>query len=62
MGAAGWHLCLDVMDRYLSGNPVGRIVAGDALNFEGWQRLHAEYAKQFGVELPKWAQTPGESS
>jgi hypothetical protein len=24
------------------------------MKFSGWQRLHAEYAKQFGVELPKW--------
>ncbi|HWG86920.1 MAG TPA: SRPBCC family protein, partial [Candidatus Acidoferrales bacterium] len=27
MGAAGWHICFDVLDRHLSGNPVGRIVA-----------------------------------
>ncbi len=49
MGAAGWHICFDVMDRLLSGTPIGRIVAGDALKFGGWQRLHAEYAKQFDV-------------
>ena len=53
MGAAGWHICFDVLDRLLDGTPIGRIVAGDALKFEGWQRLHAEYAKQFGVETPK---------
>jgi uncharacterized protein YndB with AHSA1/START domain len=47
MGAAGWHICFDVLDRFLSGTPIGRIVAGDALKFSGWQRLHAEYAKQF---------------
>jgi hypothetical protein len=47
MGAAGWHICFDVLDRFLSGTPIGRIVAGDALKFDGWQRLHAEYAKQF---------------
>ena len=47
MGAAGWHICFDVMDRFLSGNAIGRIVAGDALRVPGWQRLHAEYAKQF---------------
>ena len=57
MGAAGWHICFDVMDRLLSGAPVGRIVAGDALKFSGWQRLHAEYAKQFGVETPGWPST-----
>jgi uncharacterized protein YndB with AHSA1/START domain len=47
MGAAGWHICLDVLDRLLSGAPIGRIVGGDATKF-GWQRLNAEYAKQFG--------------
>lgn len=53
-GAAGWHLCLDVMDRALSGAPMGRTVGPDAMKLEGWHRLHAEYAQQFGVELPKW--------
>ena len=52
MGAAGWHICLDVLDRLLGGSPIGRIVAGDALKFDGWQRLNAEYAKQFGIEAP----------
>jgi len=50
MGAAGWHICLDVLDRFLAGTPVGRIVGPDAMKFSGWQRLNAEYAKQFGVE------------
>jgi hypothetical protein len=48
MGAAGWHICLDVLDHALSGAPIGRIVGPDAMKFEGWQRLNAEYAKQFG--------------
>jgi uncharacterized protein YndB with AHSA1/START domain len=48
MGAAGWHICLDVLDHSLSGAPIGRIVGPDAMKFGGWQRLHAEYAKQFG--------------
>ena len=47
MGAAGWHICLDVLDRSLAGQPIGRIVGPDAMKFGGWQRLHAEYAKQF---------------
>jgi uncharacterized protein YndB with AHSA1/START domain len=55
MGAAGWHICLDVLDRLLNGTPIGRIVAGDAMKFGGWQRLNAEYAQQFGVEAPAWA-------
>jgi len=50
MGAAGWHICLDVLDHLLSGTPIGRIVGPDAMKFGGWQRLHAEYARQFGVE------------
>ena len=53
MGAAGWHICFDVLDRWLTGSPIGRIVGPDAMKFGGWQRLHAEYAKQFGVEAPK---------
>ena len=26
MGAAGWHICLDVLDHLLGGDPIGRIV------------------------------------
>ena len=52
--AAGWHICFDVLDRFLGGTPVGRIAGGEAMKFGGWQRLNAEYAKQFGVETPKW--------
>jgi len=54
MGAAGWHICFDVLDHLLVGTPIGRIVGADALKFGGWQRLNAEYAKQFGVEAPNW--------
>jgi uncharacterized protein YndB with AHSA1/START domain len=50
MGAAGWHICLDVLDHLLDGDPIGRIVGPDALKFEGWQRLNAEYEKQFAAE------------
>jgi uncharacterized protein YndB with AHSA1/START domain len=53
MGAAGWHICFDVLDRFLAGEPIGRIVAGEAMQFGGWQRLNAEYAKQFGIEAPR---------
>jgi len=52
MGAAGWHICFDVLDHHLSGTPIGRIAGGDAMQFGGWQRLTAEYAKQFGTENP----------
>lgn len=53
-GAAGWHICFDVLDRLLAGAPMGRLVAGEAMQFGGWQRLTVEYAKQFGIEPPKW--------
>ena len=54
MGAAGWQICLDVLDRLLDGEPIGRMAGPKTMHFEGWQRLHKEYAKQFGVEMPKW--------
>jgi hypothetical protein len=47
-GAAGWHICFDVLDRLLNGTPIGRIVAGEAIKF-GFQQLSAEYSQQFGV-------------
>lgn len=52
MGAAGWHVCFDVLDHLLSGDPIGRIAGPEAMNFEGWRRLNAEYAKQFGIDAP----------
>jgi uncharacterized protein YndB with AHSA1/START domain len=54
MGAAGWHICFDVLDHLLSGTPLGRMVGPDAMKFGGWQQLHAEYAQQFGVEKLNW--------
>jgi uncharacterized protein YndB with AHSA1/START domain len=52
MGAAGWHICLDVLDRLLSGNPIGRRAGMETMKFDGWRRLNTEYAKQFGLEAP----------
>lgn len=49
-GAAGWHICIDIMDHFLAGDPLGRIVGPDAIQFGGWQELKAEYTKQFGLE------------
>jgi Activator of Hsp90 ATPase homolog 1-like protein len=54
-GAAGWHICLDVLDRLISGAPINRIAGADAMKFAGWQRLNVEYAKQFGIEMPGWS-------
>lgn len=58
MGAAGWHVCFDVLDHLLGGAPIGRLVGPDAMKFDGWQRLHKEYAAQFGVEVPNWSSSP----
>jgi uncharacterized protein YndB with AHSA1/START domain len=54
MGAAGWHVCFDVLDHLLSGTPIGRIAGPEAMNFPGWRRLNAEYTKQFELEAPGW--------
>jgi Activator of Hsp90 ATPase homolog 1-like protein len=54
-GAAGWHISFDVLDLLLSGTPIGRIAGAQAMKYSGWQRLNAEYAKQFGVETPNSA-------
>jgi uncharacterized protein YndB with AHSA1/START domain len=51
-GAAGWHIAYDVLDRLLDGTPIGRLAGGDAMKLGAWQRLVAEYKKQFGVEAP----------
>lgn len=53
-GAAGWHLCLDVLDHALAGDPLGRMVGPALTQDEGWQRLAAEYSAQFGVQPPSW--------
>jgi uncharacterized protein YndB with AHSA1/START domain len=59
MGAAGWHLCLDVLDRALSGDPIGRTVGPDAMKVDGWQRLFREYATVLGVVPTRWNPGPG---
>jgi len=51
-GAAGWHICFEVLDRLLAGVPLGRMVGPELMKFDGWQRLNADYAKQFGVAIP----------
>jgi uncharacterized protein YndB with AHSA1/START domain len=60
-GAAGWHISFDVLERFLAGEPLGRIVGADAIKF-GWQRLNAEYARQFGVEAPNWSPPAAQKS
>ena len=52
MGAAGWHICFDVLDHLLSGTPLGRIAGNEAMKFE-WSRLNTEYARQFKIAEPQ---------
>ena len=52
MGAAGWHICIDVMDHLLAGQPIERIAGPEAMKFDGWKRLSTEYARQFAAEAP----------
>lgn len=49
-GAAGWHICFDVLDRRLAGDSIERLLGPDAMQLAGWQRLTAEYAKLLDVE------------
>jgi uncharacterized protein YndB with AHSA1/START domain len=52
MGAAGWHICFDVLDHLLGDQPIGRMVGPETMKFPGFQRLHVEYARQFGIKTP----------
>jgi hypothetical protein len=61
-GAAGWHICFDVLDRFLAGEPIGRMAGAAATHLDSWRRLTAEYAKQFGVETSSWAPKPAQES
>jgi len=45
--AAGWHICIDVMARFLDGQPVGPIVGNAAMEC-GWPKLHDAYADMLG--------------
>jgi uncharacterized protein YndB with AHSA1/START domain len=60
-GAAGWHICFDVLDCLLNDTPIGRIAGGDSMKLRGWQQLTVEYAKQFGIEAPKWQSPPAQN-
>ena len=50
-GAAGWHICFEVLEHLLAGDAMGRITGPEAFKHD-WQRLTAEYADHLGVELP----------
>ena len=49
IGAAGWHVCFDVLDHLLGGTPLGRMAGMEVMKFDGWQRLAVEYKKQFAL-------------
>jgi hypothetical protein len=46
--AAGWHVCLAVLDAQMDGQDQERIVGEDALAY-GWEQLRARYAEELGV-------------
>jgi|688.fasta_scaffold150991_3 uncharacterized protein YndB with AHSA1/START domain len=46
--AAGWHLCLDVAEHFLAGNPIKPIRGMDALNY-GWAELQQSYSDRLGI-------------
>ncbi len=48
MNAAGWHICLDVLDTALAGTPSGRLVGPDAAQRD-WESLRDVYAERLGV-------------
>ncbi len=52
-GAAGWHICFDILNHLLGGRPIGRIAGADAMRHAEWQRLCAEYATLFSLEPEK---------
>lgn len=54
MGAAGWHICLDVLDQFVGGTPIGRIAGQGAMKSDGWKELLRDYAKLLRAEVPSW--------
>ena len=47
--AAGWHICLDVADRLLAGDPVPVIRGAEAKKY-GWQDLADAYAARLDLK------------
>src|SRR5260370_1717343 len=39
-GAAGWHICFDVLERLRPGGPIRRIAGAEATNVCGWTLLN----------------------
>lgn len=55
--AAGWHICIDVMARFLEGRPVGPIVGNAAMEC-GWSKLHDGYADMLGLAADATPRNP----
>ena len=51
-GATGWHICFEVLERLLAGEPIGRIAGPTALALDGFKQLRADYARLLGVASP----------
>lgn len=47
--AAGWHLCFDVLDALLAGEPFGPVVGERAREY-GWDALNSGYARRLGID------------
>jgi uncharacterized protein YndB with AHSA1/START domain len=48
--SAGWHLCLDVAERLLDGDPIGPIRGQEATEY-GWNELNEAYAEKLGIPV-----------
>jgi uncharacterized protein YndB with AHSA1/START domain len=48
--AAGWHICLDVADHLLAGDPIGPI-RGNAARAHGWDSLRDAYATKLDIPV-----------
>jgi uncharacterized protein YndB with AHSA1/START domain len=48
VNAAGWHVCLDVLEKALEGTASSRVVGQDALD-HGWESLRDRYTEMLGV-------------
>ena len=48
MNAAGWHICLNVLDSALADTASGRVVGQDAKQ-HGWESLRDVYAERLGI-------------
>ena len=47
--AAGWHICIEVLVRFLAGQPIGAILGEDAMHY-GWTELSEAYSARLKGE------------